>query len=218
MHQRVLTLTIRLIPMLYFECKSNVFYVQMPVITRAEQSLKSKMIYCNITSDVNCRGFDLVVLECFSMAQWHWPHLGIIPNQGYAHSSSPWALQHRSENVGLVIEFERGLWWEHKPDARMFMGTLLCGHHCTQPLSLTAARFSIPLYPSAVLWLKPWVLVQRWNGPWSYASSKSITASHWVLLRTWFLNFLTQYRMTYTAKGYKLQTLYGLVTLSSTLV
>lgn len=85
------------------------------------------------------------------MVLWYSSLLCVIPNQGYVHGTPSRALQHHSENVDLVIEFEHSLRWEHKPDARMFMMLLLCGQQCTQPLSLLAAQFSMP---SASLWSK----------------------------------------------------------------
>lgn len=110
-------------------------------MTRTEHSLKSG----------GSLWFWLMIMECFSMVLRYSSHLCVIPNQGYVHSTPSRALQHRSENVDLVIEFEHSLWWEHKPDARMFMVLLLCGQQCTQPLSLAAARFSMP---SGSLWSK----------------------------------------------------------------
>lgn len=68
-------------------------------------------------------------------------HLCIIPNQGYVHSTPSRALQHHLENVDFLIEFEKSLRWEHKPDARMLMALLVCGQRSTQPLSLAAAKF-----------------------------------------------------------------------------
>lgn len=115
----------------------NVFYIQL----ETEQSLKSG----------GSLWFWFMMLECFSMVLRYSSHLCVIPNQGYVHSTPSRALQHCSENVDLVIEFEHSLWWEHKPDARMFMALLLCGQQCTQPLSLATARFSMP---SASLWSK----------------------------------------------------------------
>lgn len=121
-------------------------------MTRTEQSLKSG----------GSLWFWFMILECFSMVLWYSLHPCVIPNQGYVHSTPSKALQHRSENVDLVIEFERSLWWEHKPDARMFMALLLCGQQCTQPLSLAAAKFSML---SASLWSKTsWVMYRNEHG------------------------------------------------------
>lgn len=121
-------------------------------MTRTEQSLKSG----------GSLWFWFMMLECFSMVLRYSSHLCVIPNQGYVHSTPSRALQHRSENVDSVIEFERSLWWEHKPDARMFMALLLCGQQCTQPLCLAAAKFSMA---SASLWSKTsWVMYSNGLG------------------------------------------------------